>query len=311
MSLTTKKNVVGLVASYPFSPPKNGGQIAVFAFTKYLAAQCSVLCFCTDNNVPVNDFQVIPLFPNKIYKYIHPLYALRLRKHIKANNIEFLGFQHHYHAFFLLPFLIGLHLKYFVFSHNIEYQRWRSIGKWFWPIVYFSEWAVYQWVHKIFFISIDDMKGAPRSFKLNAKKCSWVPYPIHIDKCPLPDPTLKAKICAQHGFSTDDKLLLFFGPQTYAPNLEAVKHIVFDIHPILKEKMDQPYKIILCGGGLPASFNKFTDLKKEGIHYLGFVEDIESYVRACDVVLNPVNEGGGVKTKLVEAYRSRQDCHFY
>jgi glycosyltransferase involved in cell wall biosynthesis len=34
---------------------------------------------------------------------------------------------------------------------------------------------------------------------------------------------------------------------------------------------------------------------------LGYVEDLEFYLMGCEVFLNPVNSGGGIKTKLVEA----------
>ncbi len=37
------------------------------------------------------------------------------------------------------------------------------------------------------------------------------------------------------------------------------------------------------------------------ILFAGFVEDIELYFRGTDIFLNPVTEGGGIKTKLVEA----------
>jgi glycosyltransferase involved in cell wall biosynthesis len=35
--------------------------------------------------------------------------------------------------------------------------------------------------------------------------------------------------------------------------------------------------------------------------YAGFVDDIEAYFTAADLFLNPVQSGGGIKTKMVEA----------
>ena len=34
---------------------------------------------------------------------------------------------------------------------------------------------------------------------------------------------------------------------------------------------------------------------------LGFVDNLELYLTGCDLFLNPVRSGGGIKTKLVEA----------
>jgi glycosyltransferase involved in cell wall biosynthesis len=39
----------------------------------------------------------------------------------------------------------------------------------------------------------------------------------------------------------------------------------------------------------------------ENALYLGFVPDINTYIKAADVVLNPITSGGGVKTKVIEA----------
>ncbi len=47
-----------------------------------------------------------------------------------------------------------------------------------------------------------------------------------------------------------------------------------------------------------------SDLKEyadKNIIYAGFVDDIILYFKAADVFINPVNDGGGIKTKLVEA----------
>ena len=39
----------------------------------------------------------------------------------------------------------------------------------------------------------------------------------------------------------------------------------------------------------------------KNIIYAGFVEDITLYFKGADIFLNPVIEGGGIKTKVVEA----------
>ncbi|MBO9620966.1 MAG: glycosyltransferase family 4 protein, partial [Niabella sp.] len=39
----------------------------------------------------------------------------------------------------------------------------------------------------------------------------------------------------------------------------------------------------------------------QDVLYAGFVEDIKLYFDAADVFINPVTDGGGIKTKLIEA----------
>ncbi len=164
-----------------------------------------------------------------------------------------------------------------------------------------TEGFVYSWADAVFYISWHEAQRAPKLFQIPAEKCFYAPYPIDQGESPVFDQSICQSIVEQHGFASEDKLLLFFGPQSYLPNLEAVKHIVYQIHPRLKVISPFNYRILICGGGLPDRYERFADLADEGIHYLGFVEDIESYVQAADIVLNPVNIGGGVKTKLVEA----------
>jgi polysaccharide biosynthesis protein PslH len=61
------------------------------------------------------------------------------------------------------------------------------------------------------------------------------------------------------------------------------------------------YKIIICGKGLPPAMNALKEYAAKNIIYTGFVEDISLYFKGADVFINPVTEGGGIQTKLVEA----------
>ena len=40
---------------------------------------------------------------------------------------------------------------------------------------------------------------------------------------------------------------------------------------------------------------------KENIIYAGFVDNIETYIKAAHLLVNPIQKGGGVKTKVLEA----------
>ena len=44
-----------------------------------------------------------------------------------------------------------------------------------------------------------------------------------------------------------------------------------------------------------------TQHKNPNIIYAGFVDDISLYFKGSDIFINPVIDGGGIKTKLVEA----------
>ncbi len=61
------------------------------------------------------------------------------------------------------------------------------------------------------------------------------------------------------------------------------------------------YKIIICGKGLPAAYDELKAFSAKNIIYAGFVDDINLYFKGADIFINPVIEGGGIKTKVVEA----------
>ncbi|MEM9930385.1 MAG: glycosyltransferase, partial [Bacteroidota bacterium] len=257
-------------------------------------------CIGTYDNEPLPGVELVPLFSNAPTKYLAPRVGWRIRQYLQHENIRFLGLQHHYFGLLLRPFLLGLDVKVFAFSHNLEFQRWRSIGKWWWPLMKWTERWVYHWAEAVFFISWHEAQDAVSVFGLPPEKCRYAPYVVE----PLVgyQPTTSLETIRQAiQADRDEKLLLFFGPQSYAPNREAVRAIVDRIHPILQAKTSFRYRILICGGGLPAEDADIKNKTDEGIHYLGFVPVIEDYVLACNLVLNPVNQGGGVKTKLVEA----------
>lgn len=64
---------------------------------------------------------------------------------------------------------------------------------------------------------------------------------------------------------------------------------------------DFQYTILVCGKDIPADY---TSQPIPNMLFPGFVSDIGLYFKGCDVFLNPVVEGGGIKTKLVEALGS-------
>ncbi|MBK7885593.1 MAG: glycosyltransferase family 4 protein [Chitinophagaceae bacterium] len=87
----------------------------------------------------------------------------------------------------------------------------------------------------------------------------------------------------------------------YKPNLDAVDIILKEINPLLLAEKNFKYKIIICGKNLPASYNELKDFSDKNIIYAGFVDDIALFFKAADIFINPVTDGGGIKTKLVEA----------
>lgn len=243
------------------------------------------------------------MLSNSPLRYVNPFLFFRLRNYIKRNNITHLIIEHPYFGWlgWLLKKFCGIRLA--IHSHNIEGLRFKSTGKWWWGIL----WNYEKWVHRRadinFFITDKDLAYAARCFKLQPEKCHLITYGTELTQIPTAEEKINARkiIAEAHGIKADEKILLFNGILSYKPNLEAIDTILKEINPMLFLKKDFKYKIIICGKDLPASYNNLADYTGRNIIYPGFVPDIRPYFIGSDVFINPVTDGGGIKTKLVEA----------
>ena len=139
-------------------------------------------------------------------------------------------------------------------------------------------------------------------YKISPQKTGVITFGISWNAAPSADERLQSKneLLKKYFLGEDTVLYLFNGALDYAPNLDAVKNIVEKINPIFIRK-NISYKIIICGKNLPPEMNELKQYRDANIIYAGFVDDITTYFKGADIFINPVTDGGGIKTKLVEA----------
>ncbi|HMQ49900.1 MAG TPA: glycosyltransferase family 4 protein [Saprospiraceae bacterium] len=294
-------NRLAVVVPYRFVPPVNGGHKAAFGLCAFLAKEVELSVLSTQSNDEKNaPFPLFPLFEDGFLKYINPLNAWRCYRFFKKNKIEACLTHQHFIAIILFPVACLLKIPLYIYAQNLEYQRFRSMGKSWWPLVFLTEWIAYKLANHIFFISPDELMPAQTHFNLPKSKCSALPYGTWYLASPKHSLETRQRVRQRHGYSENELIIIFFGPQSYQPNLEAVEKIITEINPCLAKQMgERPYRFIICGGGLPARYEQLAGYKQ--VDYLGFVENIDDYVLAADLMLNPIRSGGGVKTKLIEA----------
>jgi hypothetical protein len=260
------------------------------------------LCVTTEKNDPAaaEGYKVLNILSNSPLRYINFFYFFTLRKIIRRNAATHLVLEHPYYGWLgvLLKWFCGVKLV--VHSHNLEGLRWKSLGKWWWTIL-----AAYEkWTHRRadynFFIQDEDRNYAITHFALHPDRCITMTYGFEKDGIPGAEQMAASRrqVRQEHGIAPAETLLFFNGAFDYRPNLDALQKIIGKINPLLGERRDFPYKILICGRDIPEAI-------RNGAHpnmlFAGFVEDIEVYFRGTDIFLNPVTEGGGIKTKLVEA----------
>lgn len=297
-------NITALVP-YQVFPAKMGGQKGIAFFYRYLSRLLPVTIISTANNeIPANlDAQLLPVLATSKLRYINPFLFFTLKEIIIKNKSTHLVLEHPYYGWLGWLLQKFCKIKLVIHSHNIESVRFKSTGRWWWKILWQYEKMVHRRADINFFITDEDREFAIRNFKLEAEKCHCITYGFEMSEPPLPKEKLAAKKALQqkHAINDAEKILLFNGTLDYKPNLDALDSILLHINPLLLLNKKFAYKIIICGKGLPDSYDELKSYRGSNIIYAGFVDDINLYFKGADIFINPVIEGGGIKTKVVEA----------
>jgi glycosyltransferase involved in cell wall biosynthesis len=280
-----------------------GGQKGIALFCKYLGMQNELTTVSTKENDTslAENFTMIPIFSNKRIRYASPFYLPRIKKIIRRRNIRNVITEHPYMAWIGWMLKKSLGIKWFVHSHNIEFERFRTLGKKWYPLLKMYESWTYKNADVVLFKTEEDKQFAINNRMVKKENCLIIPFGVEIEEIPADKLQQKEKIYQQHNIPANTKLILFNGTFNYKPNSDALLFILNEINPLLLNEKDLNYKIIICGKGLPASLNDLKDYADKNIIYAGFVDDVYAYFKAADIFLNPVVSGGGVKTKIVEA----------
>lgn len=305
MAAIENKTKVALLAPYNIYPPKTGGKKFVAFFHQYLSKLLPVdFISVTENEVAdemKDSFHRI-LGSSKL-RYANPLLFFKLKKLVKEKGITDLIIVHPYYGWLAWMLKKATGVKLCLLSHNIESVRFKSMGKWWWGLLWHYEKNTHRILDHNFFVTEEDRLFAIKNYKLAPEKCFVITYGIEWET----PPSLQEKQIAatalkkEYNIKEEEKILLFNGTLDYLPNIEAVQYIIENINPLLLAQTGFKYKIIICGKGLPASFDELRSYAGKNIIYAGFVNDINLFFKGADIFLNPVLSGGGIKTKLVEA----------
>ncbi|MFT5618256.1 MAG: glycosyltransferase involved in cell wall biosynthesis [Arenicella sp.] len=286
-----------------FLPALSGGEKGIAYFLEALGKFAEVTCVATHNNVmekPLT-YKMQKVFRDVKWKYFNPKVVSEVIRLYKESKSEAIIVDQPFMALPIWWLSKVCRFPVFVNSCNIEFLRFKSIGKWWWIFIYIFERIAYRSATKVLFVSVDDVDLAIKHFGISREKCFAPTYGVQASSIPKPRPDLRTELAIKHKLQPNEKVFIFFGMLSYEPNLEAVDIIIDEIAPLLKQKADFLYRIFICGGGLPKNYSKLENAKSLNIEFVGFVKEIESYILTSDVMLNPMLSGGGVKTKVLES----------
>jgi glycosyltransferase involved in cell wall biosynthesis len=293
-----------VIASYQYLPYFSGGQKSIAQFLDYLGkiTDLTVVGVAENNASLIKTYRHLAWLKKKSFsRYADISLVSRLTSLIKKEKFDLIIWEHPYYAWLAGIIKKRTGIKTVLHIHNIEYQRFQSTGKWWWWILKMYEKWFFKKADEILFVSPDDKKFAIENWKIKKEKCVEVAFGIEISRYPDDKEKCRQIVKSKHTIADDEKILLFNGLLDYKPNLDALLVILDKINPLLLEHSSFIYKILICGKRLPAELNELKEYADKNIIYAGFVEDIEMYFKGADLFLNPVQSGGGIKTKMVEA----------
>ena len=291
------------IIPYQVFPAKLGGEKGIAVFNEYLAREVELAAVTVRSNDPkyAKGYKLHNIISNSRLRYFNIFLFLTVRKMLKRERSTHLLIEHPYYGWLAWLLRSGTGAQWVVHSHNIEYMRSKSIGRWWWKALKSYEGWVYRKADNIFFISEDDREHAIRHLGAAKDKTIAVTYGIEQPAIPLDIDECSGKVRELYNIADDCNILLFNGALYHSTNYDALSVILEQINPHLLAHSTFRYKIIVCGKGLPDFFNELKEYADKNVIYAGFVEDISMYFKAADIFLNPILTGAGVKTKAIEA----------
>lgn len=293
---------IAAIVPYTFLPGQSGGQKLISGFYEALGKKTNLHVIGTPENhgLLAATYKLTSMLTSSQLRYADIFSYFKIKSYLKQNEIEWLIIEHPYLGWLAWLLKKTTEVKLAVHTHNMEYQRFRSIGKWWWPVLKQYEKWVLKKATLVFCITEEDRLGFIAELKIAEKKCVVVPYGIPQQAPPADKKLVKKTVCTALSISTETKFLFFNGVLDYTPNREALDAILYHINPLLLAS-GIDYEIIIAGKNLPPVYKELKEWKHQHIRYIGFVDDIDMYTKAADILLNPVINGGGVKTKMIEA----------
>ena len=285
-----------VIVSYRIFPAHLGGQKGIAKFYHHLQQHHSIHMVVSRNNNPEQ-------LPFAVEKILYPnnriglnIFQLpRLRKIIRENNIDGIVAEHSYTGWmaWLLTKMTGR--TFFIHSHNIETARFQQMNKKGWRFFRHYEKWIHQKADFSFFKTDEEQNWAQQNFHLQSSKTAVIPYGVE-EFCPIANARQQLK----ERYKINSPFVFYFnGTLDYAPNTEAVEHLLDTINPMLQETT-LAYTIVISGKRLNPALEEKV-LAAKNMQYLGFVNDATLLYQSATLFLNPVLNDTGIKTKVVEA----------
>jgi polysaccharide biosynthesis protein PslH len=284
------KNNIGFIVPGSFIPATNGGERVSYDLCIALARVAHVTCFSADTKGSIPNARLIQAFGSSKWKYLNFRLVKRFSDRFRKHQIEFCIVNQPF--FFFIAFLASklAGCKLITYAHNLEFRRTDGARLYFRHLIFLLELTAFHFSHKVFFISRQELKEARRVFRLPDSKCILVPHIAHTTRG-----VIKNECRAGRPFT-----IIFFGNFSYPPNLNALNNLLEYFVPTFARFLTFDCRILIFGKSIPETFKNIAAGDNLSIEFLGYVKSPLDQLRIADVMMNPVDEGSGVQTKIIE-----------
>lgn len=292
---------------YRIFPAKMGGQKGIAHFNEALAKEAGLFCLCarSNNTGETHSYKVLPELPTGKLQFINPFTWKRIFKRVKEIKPSHLLIEHPYYGFMAVRAKKKFGIPFIVHEHNLEWQRFSSMKRLGWRLLKAYEGFVLRRAALVLFKTEEDRQAAILHHRLQAERTFTVPYGTWLQERPVHTVDNNQWLHVRYPIPHNHLILYFNGTFDYTPNSEALEHISNHIFPLL-EKEGIAFTLLLTGKNLPEGFMERND--RYSVIYTELADDPGEYYTGCDVFINPVLSGGGVRTKLVEALAHNARC---
>jgi hypothetical protein len=228
-------NVLSIV-SYKIFPAKFGGQKGIANFNEYFSKYHNLYCVTVKSNSPsAADYTIINKLSNSKLRYINIFYFFLLRKIIRQYKISHIILEHPYYGWLALLLKKFCKVKLIAHSHNIESERFKTTGKWWWKILWYYEKYIHSHADFTFCITENDRQYFIDQFRLIPQKTAVITFGISLNTIPSSQESINANAELKKRYSLDEDTILYMfnGALDYQPNLNAVKNIMKTSTPYL------------------------------------------------------------------------------
>lgn len=292
------------VVWYRVLPARFGGQKGIAEFNAHLSEHIPLQCLCSSDNDPAcASYPVDNSLPIGKWQVMSPLHWWSILTAVRKTGSTHLIVEHCYYALAGMLTRQWLGTPWILHAHNIEYLRFREMKKWWWPLLRWLESMACRKASLVLFKTEKDRQHAIRHFGMDMERSMIVPFGLSLEHRPSVAQRLQAgmEVRSLHGIPEETRILFFSGTLDYEPNAQAFRQIVQDIIPLLEEIWSVPFVVIICGRLQHPAFEDLKELTHASLKFVGEVADIRPYFLAADLFMNPVDRGGGIKVKNMEA----------